>query len=394
MQDNSTKRPVIIICLGADVFALPGSSIVGGQAVFVRNLVQGLIKRRHTILITLYFSRLTNRITFTDRLLEIIDIPLDVSSCNAFYLWDNIEEIKNLCQAMLQETPFSNAIVITVYWISGIILSNLFRNSTHCWIHTYASYALQKDSPTSDYRYLKGRHLAEQCIAKEADYLWATCNYERELIIKNFSANPKKILFFPRTLDTTLFHSSQSPFPTPKWDILYVGRLDERKGVYDIPLILSKISKEYRLKIAILGGDEQETFLYEQWFQKYHQQVMRRHCIDIIPAVQHDDVPDYLFNSRILIVPSHHETFGNVVLEALACSVPVVASNVGGIPELITKKDHGLLFKQGDFSNAAACIEKILSASLNLIDNSPSLNRNWPVIYTSDYLIDRFEELF
>jgi len=66
-----------------------------------------------------------------------------------------------------------------------------------------------------------------------------------------------------------------------------------------------------------------------------------------VPAVEHDRVRDYLRAMDLLVLPSYDtpswkEQFGHVLVEAMACSVPVVGSNAGGIPEAIG--EAGLIF--------------------------------------------------
>jgi glycosyltransferase involved in cell wall biosynthesis len=70
----------------------------------------------------------------------------------------------------------------------------------------------------------------------------------------------------------------------------------------------------------------------------------------------------YLAASDVMVLPSRSEAMPRVILEAMAMKVPVVASSVGGIPELIINEKEGLLFESGDVYQCAIAIEKILSS--------------------------------
>jgi len=72
-----------------------------------------------------------------------------------------------------------------------------------------------------------------------------------------------------------------------------------------------------------------------------------------------DDVPDWLAAFDVFAFPSHHEGLGSVLLQAMAAGIPVVASDTGGIPELIRHEETGLLVPPRDPGALAAAIERL-----------------------------------
>ena len=66
--------------------------------------------------------------------------------------------------------------------------------------------------------------------------------------------------------------------------------------------------------------------------------------------MEYDLVPSLMHYSDILILPSIEEGVGRVILEAMAMELPVIASNVGGIPLVIENQKDGLLFEVGDIN--------------------------------------------
>jgi glycosyltransferase involved in cell wall biosynthesis len=70
-----------------------------------------------------------------------------------------------------------------------------------------------------------------------------------------------------------------------------------------------------------------------------------------------DNIKPYLAAADIFVLPSFYEGFGIAVIEAMAAGIPVIASDVGGLPEIITDEDNGILFASG---NAEDLAEKIL----------------------------------
>ncbi len=73
-------------------------------------------------------------------------------------------------------------------------------------------------------------------------------------------------------------------------------------------------------------------------------------------------IVDYLSIADILLLPSEHESFGLAALEAMACEVPVIATNVGGIPEVVTDGETGFLSDLGD-------VEKMSVNAVHLLSN-------------------------
>jgi len=72
-----------------------------------------------------------------------------------------------------------------------------------------------------------------------------------------------------------------------------------------------------------------------------------------------DDVPDWLAAFDVFAFPSHHEGLGSVLLQAMAAGTPIVASDTGGIPELIRHEETGLLVPPRDAQALAAAIERL-----------------------------------
>lgn len=73
------------------------------------------------------------------------------------------------------------------------------------------------------------------------------------------------------------------------------------------------------------------------------------------------DVPDILASSDIFFLPTRYETFGLVVAEAMAASLPVVTTRVGGIPEIIRNEGEGVVLETDDVPGFASAIEKLIA---------------------------------
>ena len=105
-------------------------------------------------------------------------------------------------------------------------------------------------------------------------------------------------------------------------------------------------------------------------------------------------VRDYLGVADLLLLPSQSESFGLTALEAMACEVPVIATRVGGIPELVEDQGCGYLFEIGD-------VESMAAASLRVLGDQPErerLGRRGREIaisrFATEKIIPQYEELY
>ncbi len=71
-------------------------------------------------------------------------------------------------------------------------------------------------------------------------------------------------------------------------------------------------------------------------------------------------MPDHLAGADLLVLPSYYESFGLVLVEAMACGIPVVATRCGG-PEQIVDPASGLLVEVGDSAGLARAVERVLA---------------------------------
>jgi glycosyltransferase involved in cell wall biosynthesis len=136
--------------------------------------------------------------------------------------------------------------------------------------------------------------------------------------------------------------------------LLYVGRLTRPKAV-DVLLAAMRELPGERLTIV---GDGPERTALEQAARGLAQ-------VSFAGRVAHARVAEYLAGARMLVLPSRQEGQPNVVMEAMALGVPVVATRVGGVPDLVADGETGLLAEPGDASGLARAI-RTLSADAGL----------------------------
>ena len=136
---------------------------------------------------------------------------------------------------------------------------------------------------------------------------------------------------------------------TKKISLLTVASVVEYKGI-DIALKAVKLLKdnhEFILEYNIVGNYKPDDTYYRKLLKEVRKLGLEGQVF--FRGMQKDPYPFYL-DADIKILPSRHEGLGRVILESLDAGLPVIASNIGGIPDIIENYENGLLFSVGDYS--------------------------------------------
>ena len=135
--------------------------------------------------------------------------------------------------------------------------------------------------------------------------------------------------------------------------VLYVGLLVPAKGLDDLFDALEMVD-DPKIQCVLVGGGQ----LLEELKARTMIGVLTKRVV-FAGARSSEEIPVWMNASDVLVLPSKSEGRPNVVLEAQACGVPVVATSVGGIPELIEDGVDGILVPPGDCAALAASLKSL-----------------------------------
>lgn len=105
-------------------------------------------------------------------------------------------------------------------------------------------------------------------------------------------------------------------------------------------------------------------------------------------------IVDYLSAADVLLLPSEQESFGLAALEAMACEVPVIASRVGGIPEVVTDGETGFLSEVGDVEKMSADAARLLSDKDLRVEMGARARTSAVSRYSTDLVIPQYIEFY
>ncbi|RKD24584.1 hypothetical protein BEP19_09410 [Ammoniphilus oxalaticus] len=129
--------------------------------------------------------------------------------------------------------------------------------------------------------------------------------------------------------------------------ILFVGRLMKEKGIHMILDVMPKLIKKYpKLKLIITGSARYGRNASTPYVRKLNRQAakLRKHVV-FTQFVRPNEIPYVYQLADIVVIPSFwQEPFGRVNLEAMASSKAIVASDRGGIPEVVKHEENGFVF--------------------------------------------------
>lgn len=138
--------------------------------------------------------------------------------------------------------------------------------------------------------------------------------------------------------------------------ILFAGEVGERKGAYDLLNVIPDLIHQFpRLIIQLAGnGDLDKVTAVAESLE------IQKH-IQLLGWVSSDKMIALYYQADIFVLPSYHEGLPMAILEAMACGLPVVSTRVGGIPELVSGGENGILVDPGDRPALLASLTTLLA---------------------------------
>jgi glycosyltransferase involved in cell wall biosynthesis len=123
--------------------------------------------------------------------------------------------------------------------------------------------------------------------------------------------------------------------------LLFIGNLIKTKGVFELLMAAKTLSDEkVDFELSIIGSGPEANNLTSYIVENYLST-----SVKIIGGVPHEQLDQWFAKSHALILPSYREGVPNVIMEALSTGTPVVATKVGGIPEVIKNEINGILLE-------------------------------------------------
>lgn len=304
---------------------------IGGAEIDVMNLSTALLKRGYRVTIASQGGELESRLPSDVGLLHL---PI-LSNAPWAILW-------NVCRLLLFCIGH-RVTVLNPQSLRGMLLlipaSKLGRLPLLATIHNLHS---QHNS-----------HRAVRLLNRWPDLVMFVSDFERNKFIK-MGLRPEISKVIYSGIDLDCFH--EKILKTDAMWIGVVGRLSPEKGIHLAIEAFSKIHLVFPKAKLMVVGDGPERHSLEKLVQQ------KGLDAKVVFLGAQNDIPHILSQLRLLVLPSLSESLSVVAREAMATKVPVIATDVGGMSELIRHAFNGLLVPSGDVQHLAEAIEVLLES--------------------------------
>ena len=193
----------------------------------------------------------------------------------------------------------------------------------------------------------------------KSDGVTAVSEYLKEETYKKFDIK-KDIEVIPNFIDLDRFkrsnkgHFKKAICPEDEKVVTHVSNFREVKNVPDVISTFDRILKNGVEAKLLMVGDGPDRQRAENRCREL------KICDKVRFLGKQEQVEEVLSMSDLFLIPSGSETFGLAALEAMSCGVPVVSSNIGGLPEVNIHGETGYLCELGDVESMGECSTKIL----------------------------------
>ena len=185
--------------------------------------------------------------------------------------------------------------------------------------------------------------------------------------------SPDKVVTIRNGVDTTKFAPNHNPEVLQEFGIsgryaMFVGRITRQKGLAHLLRAWKNVPAEYGLVLAA-GSPDEETIGNEVATLIAELQATRSNVWWIKQMLPHDKLTATLTGADLFLCPSIYEPLGIVNLEAMGCETAVLASRVGGIPEVVAHQETGILV---DYSEDHSRFEAELTRAISELMADPA----------------------
>lgn len=210
---------------------------------------------------------------------------------------------------------------------------------------------------------LVGLHPSFQAITQfsilKSHGLTSVSTFLKDRTVADFNVPANRIRVIPNFIDPDVYRRDKEPChrgtlaPGGERIIMHVSNFRPVKRVTDVVEVFGRISRGVAARLVLVGDGPERSRAME----KAEELGVRD---QVLFLGKHQSVDELLACADLFLLPSKNESFGLAALEALACGVPVIASDMGGLPEVVTHGETGYLFPLG-------AIDEMAEAGTNLL---------------------------
>ena len=321
----------------------------GGTATYSRNLAQGLVKLGHEVHVISFATSESKKYmdgkVYVDRIKARVKVKMLTAIIHEAFIYKKILETIKKYNIDVVTAPLGlleDSLAFSIAKIKPFVIS------LHPLTFNDLYYGLNLPLKLS---------LEGFCLNK-ADRIIVPTRKNAQLVSHEYDIGKQKIRIVPLGIDASKFRIRKTELRhelnlVGKKVVLFVGRLEKGKGVHVLVDCISEVVRRVPNAYFVFIGQDTDTAPTGGSFKKYIlDKTKEKGCSDRVLMVGHlsevNSLIEYYSLCDVFVLPSFYESFALVYIEAMACSKPVIGTNVGGTPEVIYDGKTGILIPPGD----------------------------------------------
>lgn len=362
-----------------------GGKNTGGMNVYVRDLSKEL--GRHGVGVDVFtrsqdvhVPHVLHDLGFGNRVVHIPagpEDPVPKDQLNEF-----LPEFENGILEFSANKNLRYSLIHSHYWLSGLAALKLRETWPLPIVHMFHTLGKMKqrvarseeEEPTPE------RLDGEAMLLRTADRIVAATQAEVAQFQWLYKAETRRVSVIPPGVDTTHFYPIDRDeavefvgAPEDKDMLLFVGRIQPLKGIDTLLKAIALLAdrgvlNRHPICLAVLGGepaeDEDERSEEMARLRTMRESLGLDDIVTFLGRRDQDTLQYYYSAAKVVVVPSHYESFGLVALEAMACGTPVVASETGGLAFLVRDGETGFHVPAADADALASRLLRLLEDEL------------------------------
>ena len=221
----------------------------------------------------------------------------------------------------------------------------------------------------------------------------AVSRFLREVTVRDFDVPAERVQVIPNFVDTEMFKPDPGPChrqvfaPAGEKVLMHVSNFRPVKRVADVIDVFAEIRKKIPARLVLVGDGPDRPRAAQR---------ARKLGIahDVVFLGKHASVEELLSCADLFLLTSDSESFGLAALEALSCGVPVVGYRAGGLPEVVSDGENGVLVPVGAVDEAAAAGQRLLADPEMGARFGEAARRTAVERFAIGRVLPRYEELY
>lgn len=201
---------------------------------------------------------------------------------------------------------------------------------------------------------------------------------------RELTPNTKNSHYISNGVDVNFFKGIKNKKFDRKFVFVCARRWAPTKGIKYLVEAMSQLSvKAQSSSLFLFAGSESNDYIWYKNEIKSKLQKLPSHLYKLLGNLNQEELRDIFLSSDITIIPSVMEATSLAAMEGMACGLPVISTNVGGMPEIITHNTTGWLVDSKNSNDVASIIEKIINEEYDILKMGESAkkyvneNKSW-----------------